>query len=88
VRALKVAKQCWPIRLLEIEKAASMPQSQFVGDLELSINNISAKSPTRASLAALLGRGAGRREPQLRHSKTLRDFKAGREWDGLPKCAL
>jgi hypothetical protein len=54
-----------------------MPQSQFVGDLELSVNDTSAKPPTGASLAALFGRTAGGREPQLRHSKTLHDFKAG-----------
>jgi len=65
-----------------------MPQSQFVGDLELSVNHTSAKSPTGESLAALLGRAAGDREPRLRHSKTLHDFKAGREWDGPPKCTL
>ena len=51
-----------------------MPQSQFVSDLELSINDTSAKSPTGASLAALFGRRAGGREPQLRHSKTLHDY--------------
>ena len=54
-----------------------MAQSQFVGDLELSINHTSAKSPTGESLAALLVRAAGGREPRLRHSKTLHDLKAG-----------